>query len=185
MRGPASAGCRPFATRYFGTRAEMLGRVRAEDGNIRLPAAIALPGGDGAVTINGAIERYVCDDDEVPTVLNGDLPDEHRRGPRDPELQTTVVRVAEAACSAAGQVTKADTLLRTRNGALPARDYLLRLTVSRSLLAHYVAAYLGSTACPLPEELARPLWELTASDAAAWRRRGVFRDPLPIPEHAS
>ena len=70
-------------------------------------------------------------------------------------------------------------------GDLAARDYLLRLTVNRSLIAHYVAAYLGSTACPLPEELARPLWELTAPDAAAWRSLGVFREPLPIPELAS
>ena len=58
--------------------------------------------------------------------------------------------------------------------------------MERSLLAHYVAAYLGSTACPLPEELARPLHELTGPDAAAWRRLGHFREPiLPLPPHVS
>lgn len=62
---------------------------------------------------------------------------------------------------------------------------LLRLTLERALLAHYVAAYLGSTACPLPEELAQPLWELTQPDAGAWRERGYFRSPMPLPDHVS
>ena len=64
-------------------------------------------------------------------------------------------------------------------------ELLLRATVARSLLAHYVAAYLGSTACPLPEELARPLWELTAPDAERWRGLGFFRDPMPLPDNVS
>lgn len=63
--------------------------------------------------------------------------------------------------------------------------HLLQACLERSLLAHYVAAHLGSTACPLSEELARPLWELTAPDAARWRERGHFRTPLPLPEHVS
>ncbi|MBC7374208.1 MAG: hypothetical protein H7323_09480, partial [Frankiales bacterium] len=58
-----------------------------------------------------------------------------------------------------------------------AADDLLGATIERSLLAHYVAAFLGSTACPLPEELARPLWELTAPQAQSWRDRGYFRPP--------
>ena len=62
---------------------------------------------------------------------------------------------------------------------------LVRMTLERSLLAHYVAAYLGSTACPLPEELARPLWERTEPDAASWRERGYFRPPMPLPDHVS
>ena len=66
------------------------------------------------------------------------------------------------------------------------RELLLRAAVARALLAHHVAtAALGSTACPLPEELARPLWELTGRDAAAWRALGWFREPLPLPPHVS
>ena len=64
-------------------------------------------------------------------------------------------------------------------------DELLRLTIERSLLAHYVAAFLGSTACPLPEELARPLSGLTAPHAQSWRERGYFRPPMPLPDHVS
>lgn len=64
-------------------------------------------------------------------------------------------------------------------------DDLLVTTIERSLLAHYVAAFLGSTACPLPEELARPLWELTQPDASLWRERGYFRPAMPLPAHVS
>lgn len=62
---------------------------------------------------------------------------------------------------------------------------LLCATIERCLLAHYVAAFLGSTACPLPEELARPLWELTVPQAQQWRERGHFRPPMPLPDHVS
>jgi hypothetical protein len=54
-------------------------------------------------------------------------------------------------------------------GDIPAREYFLQLIIARSLLAHDIAMAVGSRACPLPEELARPMYEITAPDAERWR----------------
>jgi hypothetical protein len=67
-------------------------------------------------------------------------------------------------------------------GDVDAREYLLQLIIARSFLAHDIAMALGSRACPLPEELARPMYEITAPEAERWRSYGVFRTPLPFPE---
>lgn len=151
---------------------EVLGRIRDPDLGILLPAMY--PGADQPMTMAQALEQHIRSDAEFAATLG----DTATPG-------ATPAEVAKVACAAASQVADGDALIHTGHGDVTIRDHLLRTTVERSLLAHYVAAYLGSTACPLPEELARPLWELTAPDAATWRGLGYFRAPMPLPDHVS
>jgi hypothetical protein len=169
---------------------EVLGRIRPDDRAIVLPPMFDLPGIDDPTPLGRVVEQYVRDDAGVTATLGDAAADAAALANVERDLaadqaQQAVVQVAELATAAAAAVTDGATLTRSKYGDLPARDYLLRVTVSRALLAHYVAAYLGSTACPLPEELAKPLWELTEADAETWRERGVFLEPLPIPDQAS
>ena len=158
---------------------EVLGRIRPEEREVLLPAMF--PGADRPATMESAVEEYLRADAHVPRMLSGG----QALAPHHPG-DDAVARTAQAACEAARQVVDGDAPVSTEHGEVAARQALLRWTVERSLLAHYVAAYLGSTACPLPEELARPLHELTGPDAAAWRRLGHFREPiLPLPPHVS
>jgi len=155
---------------------EVLGRIRDEDLEIVLPPMY--DAADLPVAVRHAVEAYVDDDARLPSLLGATLTAPPAAGFSlvRAERQAAVARVADAACAAAAASTDDD----------PATgDLLLRRTVERSLLAHYVAAYLGSTACPLPEELARPLWELTWPDADRWRAGGLFREPMPLPDHVS
>lgn len=168
---------------------EVLGRIRESDREIVLPVIYGIPGSDGAAPLRAVVARYVRDEAGVPAILGETPSDEGRLDELEfvptETAQAAVVQVSEAATRAASRVVDGGRVARSPLGALAVADYLLALTVSRSLLAHYVAAYLGSTACPLPEELARPLWEATRADVRTWRDRGAFRDPLPIPELAS
>ena len=143
---------------------EVLGRIRPEDEQRVLPALH--PGAPAPASMRQAVAQQVRDDTALAVAL---------RGPAVPP-GSSVAQAADAACAAARGVTG------DRPGV---REELLQATLARSLLAHYVAAYLGSTACPLPEELARPLWELTRPDAERWRALGWFREPLPLPPHVS
>lgn len=149
---------------------EVLGRVRQQDRDIVLPPMH--PGAATPSPIGQAIQQFVVDDEQVAQELGGAPPSP------TPDVGTA----AGAACAAARQVDDGDAPVTAE---LTAADYLLRKTVERSLLAHYVAAYLGSTACPLPEELARPLSELTGPQADSWRQLGYFREPMPLPDHVS
>jgi hypothetical protein len=169
---------------------EVLGRIREQDRDIVLPPLFATPGADQSAPLRRVVEQYARDDAWVPDLLTGRTINEVGRSRFDGDLlgddpQASVTRIADAACAAARQVTDGDAVVHAADGDVSTRTYLQRITITRSLVAHYVATYLGSTACPLPEELARPLWEMTAPDAASWRSLGLFRDPLPLPENVS
>lgn len=151
---------------------EVLGRIRPQDEQVLLPPIVA---GDPARTLAQAVRRHVAQDARLAEVL-ADAPQ-----PAD----GSVAAAAAGACAAAGRVVDGDAVVDGPDGPVRTAELLLRAAVDRSLLAHYVAAYLGSTACPLPEELARPLWELTAPSADAWRALGRFREPMPLPDHVS
>ena len=156
---------------------EVLGRVGPQEQDIVLPALATRAG--RPLTIAQAVADHLAEDAQVPGVLAGGevLPSAGPAG--------GAAAAADDACDAARKVVEGETVVDSVHGALPAREFLLRSTMARSLLAHYVAAYLGSTACPLPEELARPLWELTAPDAPTWRTLGWFHEPMPLPPHVS
>ena len=169
---------------------EVLGRIRDDDREIVLPVMVGTPGTDPTTWMWEALERHAEDDARVPGVLNRrsrDAGDDHRSGREllgeDPMGQ--IALLAGAASEAARAAVDGDAPVPSPFGDVSTRDYLLQLTLARCFLAHYIAAYLGSTACPLPEELARPLWELTAPDAETWRSRGFFRAPMPLPDHVS
>lgn len=169
---------------------EVLGRIRAEDWDLVLPPLLDVPGADEPTPVRRAVERHAADEAWVPELLAGRTMDEVGRDRFAGDLlgedpQGSVTRLAEESCQAVRRVTAGDAVVHSGEGDVPARHYLRRITIVRCFLAHNVAMYLGSTACPLPEELARGLWELTAPEAQSWRELGVFRDPLSLPEHVS
>jgi hypothetical protein len=169
---------------------EVLGRIREQDQGIVLPPLYDAPGADQAAPLRRVVEHYAYDDAWVPDLLAGATMNDVGRDRFEGDLlgddpQASITRIADAAIAAARRVTDPEAVVHAGHGDVSTRAYLQRTTIIRSLVAHYVATYLGSTACPLPEELARPLWELTAPDAEIWRSLGIFRDPLPLPENVS
>ena len=158
---------------------EVLGRIRPEDRDTVLPPVRT---GDPPRSLAETVEQAVRDDELLAAGLG--------RAFRAAGLDDASGQACAAAATARDSTAHED---GERSGDDPGgdrgrtvRERLLQAAVARSLLAHHVATTaLGSTACPLPEELARPLWELTRPDAAAWRALGWFRAPLPLPPHVS
>ena len=155
---------------------EVLGRIRPQDRGIELPPMH--PRAPDCETLGEAVERHLRDEVRMASLLTGALV----AVPADADR---VPAHAAAACGGAAGLVERDQQVEDGTDRIAVHDLLLAATVERALLAHYVAAYLGSTACPLPEELARPLWELTAPDAHAWRARGHFRPAMPLPDRVS
>ncbi len=117
---------------------EVLGRIRPEDGVVVLPDMYS--SGGAGLPLAEAVDRHVTDDVRVLTALTG-------------QQAAPGARAAAAACAAARAVLNRDALVSNADEKLPVSEFLLRETVARSQLAHYVAAYLGSTACPQPHPL--------------------------------
>ncbi len=141
---------------------EVLGRIKPSQGKIVLPPMRV---DDPPRSIRESVARHSRDEARI-----AGLDEDEALGA---DMHATVTRLAEAACAAA------------RTGTVPDEDLLLA-TITRCFLAHDVAFHLGSTACPLPEDLARGLWEITEPDAQKWRDAGVFAEPLtPYPPDVS
>jgi hypothetical protein len=96
--------------------------------------------------------------------------------------QAALTRIVEAACAAARTVTDPDATVHCSFGDVTVSNYLWQLNIARCFLAHEVAMAVGSRACPLPEDLAKGMYEGTGPTADQWRSTGLFRTPLPLPE---
>lgn len=169
---------------------EVLGRIRAEHRGIAIPPPFDMPDTGRPTPLRKVVAHYARDDSWVPDLLAGRRIDEVGRDRFDGDLlgadpHAGFARISEAACAAAREATDGEATVHSGDGDLPARNYLSRLTIARAFVAHDVAMHLGSTACPLTEELARGLWEGTEPVAHEWRELGIFGDPLPLPADVS
>jgi hypothetical protein len=140
-----------------------------------------MPGADQPRPIRDLVAHYARDDAWVPDMLAGRTMVEVGPDKYDGDLPE-LAQVVAAACAAARTVDDPAATVHCSFGDVDAREYLLQLIIARSFLAHDIAMALGSRACPLPEELARPMYEITAPEAERWRSYGVFRAPLPFPD---
>ncbi len=140
---------------------EVLGRIKPGQGKIVLPPMRV---GDAPATVRESVARHARDEARLAGLPEVEL---------GAEPHPVLSRLAD------------ETVAAARAGRIDP-DELLLATITRCFLAHDIAFYLGSTACPLPEELARPLWEITDPQAAQWREQRVFGEPLlPMPPHVS
>jgi hypothetical protein len=166
---------------------EVLGRIRTEHRNIIVPPMFDMPGADRPRPVRALVAHYARDDAWVPDMLAGRTmaevgPDKFDGDLLGTDARAALARIVEAACAAARTVTDPTATVHCGFGDVPTREYLLQLIIARCFLAHDIAMAIGSRACPLPEELARPMYEITAPEAERWRSYGVFRTPLPLPE---
>ncbi len=156
---------------------EVVGRIRPEHRHIVLPPQFDPPADGAPVPLPVLVERLARDDARLPDLLAG----------RDPDgVAVTAAdhpRLAVAARAAVLAVDDPDVVVP---GHGDVRTFLLRAAVWRTFSAHDIAMHLGSRACPLTEEQARGLWEITQPAAAWWREQGIFREPLePVPADVS
>lgn len=149
---------------------EVLGRVRPADADLPLPPVRA---GDRPTTMGEVGAVQAAEDAAVAADLGA--PD-----PAGPDAGTWQGDAASAAVTAVEDET-----LRVGSGQVPVRTYLQEAVMVRCFRAHDVAMGLGSRACPLPEDLARGIWELTHDDAEHWRAAGMWGTPMPEPDHVS
>lgn len=165
---------------------EVLGRVRQEHRNIMVPPMFDLPGADQPAPVRELIANYARDDVWVPAMLAGSTmaevgPDKYDGDLLGSDAQGALTRIVDAACTAARATTDPNATVHCSFGDVTTSDYLWQLNIARCFLAHDVAMALGSRACPLPEDLAKGMYEGTEPTAGRWRSIGVFRAPLPLP----
>lgn len=172
-----------------GVLVEVLGRVRVDCWRIVLAPMFDAPCAAKPTTIRQAARRYARENARLPEVLAGRTPDEI--GDRyDGDLLGAdphggLAAASAGACAAVREVGDGAAVVQTESGRLTVSELLWRLDIARCFLAHDIAMHLDSRVCPFTEELARGMWEGTWPQAAHWRELGMFREPLPLPDHVS
>lgn len=169
---------------------EVVGRIRGEQWDVVLPPLLDRPGTNLPSPMRMAVGEYARDDAWVPDLPAGRSMDEAGRGRFDGDLLGTaphpaVTKYAEQACAAARTVEDGDAVVHADGRDLGVREYLTELTITRAFLSHEIAMHLGSRACPLTEELARGLCDVTGPEAERWRAAGFFREPMSLPADVS
>lgn len=167
---------------------EVLGRIHGDGWRIMLPPMVEVPGHPAARrrTMRQAVVEHVREQAQVPDLLAGGTAGAGAADPLGSDPQETVIALSAAACDAVAKIDDGATVVHAPRGDLTADEYLWQLDVSRCWLAHDVAMWLGSRACPFPEDLARAMWEHTAPEADRWREQGWFKpEPLEMPADVS
>ena len=151
---------------------EVAHRATPQDADLPLPALLDTADDPGPTTLQEALLRHGHDD--VTLLAELGVPAEPPAAVLGPDGRAELARCAAA--------------VTTALHATPAENpspRLIAAALRRCFLAHQLAFALGSTACPLPEDLASALLERTTADAEQWRRAGYYRTPLAIPPQAS
>ncbi len=166
---------------------EVLGRIRTQHRNIIVPPMFDMPGADRPAPVRILVAAYARDDAWVPDMLACRTmaevgPDKYDGDLLGSDAHASLTRIVEAACAAAKAVTDPQATVHCSFGDVPTDNYLWQLNIARCFLAHDIAMAIGSRACPLPEALAKGMYEGTAPVAEQWRSIGVFRTPLPLPD---
>lgn len=166
---------------------EVLGRIRPEHRAIVMPPVFDGPGADRPRPLRELVAQYARDDAWVPDMLAGATMAEVGADKFDGDLlggdpQAGLTRIVEAARAAAKTATDPAATVHCGSGDVTTSDYLWQLAIARCFLAHDVAMALGSRACPLPEDLAKGMYDGSAPDARKWRELGVFSEPMPLPD---
>jgi uncharacterized protein (TIGR03086 family) len=178
-----------LSTRAFAGSARALGSVvdRMADDRWSLELPEAMRWRDSLRTLSDLIAHHARDEAWVPDVLAGATAAEV--GTRydgdllggDPRASyAALVARSIAAVEAAPDL---DRVVHVSYGELPARDYLLHITIFRGLGAYDIATLAGVDPA-LPDELVHDLYELIAPHADALRAMGVFGPDLQVPADA-
>ena len=170
------------------TAVKVFGQIRDAQWGTTLPPLFDMPGADQPVPLRQAINHLAYDDSWVPDMLAGRTMDEVGRDRFDGDLlgadpRSSLERISAAACDAARKVTDRDAIVHCSYGDVPAWDYFWQLNVARTIGAHDVAKHIEIDD-GISEELARAMWEGTASSADMWRSFGIFRAGVSVSERA-
>lgn len=166
---------------------EVLGRIRPGHHAIVVPPLFDVPGADRPRPLPELVAHYARDDAWVPDLLAGATMAEVGEDEFDGDLlgadpQASLTKIVDAARAAAATVDDPDKTVHSSFGDVSTSTYLWQLNIARCFIAHDVAMALGSRACPLPEDLAKGMYDGLEPDRQWWQDRGVFREPLPLPD---
>lgn len=167
---------------------DVVAQIRDDQWTMEMPAGFATRGTDRRPTLREIINNHAYDDAWVPDMLAGKTMEEagldsFKGDLLGDEPKARFAEIVDKACAAAEGLDDLDHTVHCSFGDFPARGYLWQVNMFRGLRAHDIAKVIGID-FKLPEALVQGIWEEISPHAEEWRKIGVFRAAVPVPDDA-
>jgi hypothetical protein len=166
----------------------VVARISDEQWDQEMPPTFQRAQQDRVPTLREIINYHAYDDAWVPDMLAGrtmkEVGEDAFSGDllgADPRKSFAVI--VEKACAAAMALDDLDRTVHCSFGDYKAREYFWQINGFRGLRAHDIAKVIGVDP-ELPGELVQGLWDEISPHADEWRKYGVFRPEVPVPDDA-
>jgi uncharacterized protein (TIGR03086 family) len=171
-----------------GALQKVVDQIKDEQWEMELPPSF-LRRGQEKVTLREIINYHAQDDAWVPDMLAGKTMDEVGKDKFAGDLlgddpKGNFAKHVETACAAAKSFDELDRTVHCSYGDFPAREYLAHITYFRGLRVYDIAKVIGADT-KLPADLVQGLWDEMSPHAEEWRKMGVFKEKVEVPEDAS
>jgi uncharacterized protein (TIGR03086 family) len=133
------------------------------------------------------INYHAYDEAWVPDTLGGktieEVGDRYAGDLLGTDPKASYRALAEKAQAAAKDFTDLDKTVHLSYGDWPARDYLQHITSFRGFRAWELARFIGVDPT-LPPDLVQGMWDELMPHAEEWRKMGVFKPAITVPNDA-
>ncbi len=164
-------------------------QIKDEQGDMVMPPEFEMRSKPGEITLRTVINYHAYDEAWVPDTLSGKTMEEVGKDKFDGDLlgadsKASYAKLVELGIAAVRALDDPERITHLTYGDYPAREYLAHITSFRGLRAHDIAKVIG-VSTKLPDDLVQGMWDLFSPTAEEWRKMGVFKAKVEVPEDAS
>jgi uncharacterized protein (TIGR03086 family) len=166
----------------------VVAQIKDEQWGMEMPASFQRARSDQAPTLRKIINYHAYDDAWVPDMLAGRTMQEAGEDAFSGDLlgddpKASFAAIVDKAVAAAQALDDLDRTVHLSFGDYRAREYFWQINGFRGLRTRDLATVIGVEP-ELPDELVQGLWEEISPHAEEWRKIGVFRAAVPVPDDA-
>ncbi len=138
-------------------------------------------------TLRELVNYHAFDEAWVPDTLAGktieEVGDTYAGDLLGADPKASYRALAEKAQAAAKNITDLDKTVHLSYGDWSTRDYLMHITSFRGFRAWELARFIGVDP-KLPGDLVQGMWDELSPHAEEWRKMGVYKEAIAVPEDA-
>lgn len=165
-------------------------QIKDEQWGMAMPPELTRHRPDNA-TLRTIINYHAQDDAWVPDILAGKTMDEVGKDRFAGDLlgddpKASFAKYVEAACAAVKALSDEDLdrVVHLSYGDYPVREYLQHVSYFRGIRVYDIARIIG-VSTKMPDDLVQGMWDILRPHAEEWRKMGVFKPEVKVPDDAS
>lgn len=170
-----------------GALTDVVNQIKGDQWSMKMPADFARRDSSEVPTLRTIINYHAYDDAWVPDTLAGktieEVGDKYDGDLLGDDPKAAWKAITKKAVAAVKNIDDLDKSVHLTYGDWPAKEYLRHIISFRGLRAVDIARVIG-VSDRLPDGLAQAMWDLLSPDVEEWRKMGVYKAAVPVPDDA-